>query len=209
MLALNTIGNTYSYVNDHEHGIECYRQSAQIAAEVGDPNLEALVLGNLGASFIQSNQPQAAEPLLRKALAIARDLGDTQQFANALENFAWWQIATHHDEDARALLLESLTHYRSVGVPPTQQLVLFAVLEARAGRRERALEFLGAARATEGWQSAQVALYERIHLAELRGDLSDAQVHAAFERGAAKGVEHLFEGITSGTLDRDAETEPA
>jgi len=104
----------------------------------------------------------------------------------------------NRDEDARAYLGRSLSRYRAVGTRPPWLLVLWAALEARAGRRERALECVGLARSLASVNEAQIQLYSEILLPEIQGDLPEAEVQAAFERGARLDLDQVLDQLLSG-----------
>ena len=69
---------------------------------------------------------------------------------------------------------------------------------SRAGRRERALEWVGLARSFASANLAQLQMYSDAHLAEIHGDLPEAEIQAAYERGAGLDLDQVLGELLSG-----------
>jgi len=195
---MNSLGNMWVFSGEPSRALVCYERSQQLSREQGARDSECIATGNIGACLVQMGEMDRAETTLRGGLKLAEELKDDLQLANANENCGWLYVRMNRDEAARAHLGRSLSRYRAVGTRPPWLLVLWAALEARAGRRQRALEWVGLARALASMNLAQVQLYSEILMAEIQGDLPEAEVLAAFERGAHLDLDLVLDELLSG-----------
>jgi hypothetical protein len=108
------------------------------------------------------------------------------------EQIAWLAIRTARDDEARSMLQRTFSMNRELGVKPLSTLCLLAILEARSGNHERALEWTGLLRSQDSEHSGAARVYFAFHMAEIQGDLSQAEADAALARGAAMPLEEIF-----------------
>jgi adenylate cyclase len=81
---LQGIANTI--LGNYRHALECYQKSLAIFEEVGDKELIAGILNNIGnLYFDQNNYPLSLE-YYQRSLAIIEELGDKKGIANSLNN---------------------------------------------------------------------------------------------------------------------------
>jgi len=193
--AMNSLGNMWVFSGDPSKGLACYERAEQLAREAGARDLESIATGNIGACLVQMGELDRAEATLRGALRLSEELDDDHQLANANENLGWLYVRMIRDEAARAHLGRSLSHYRAIGTKPPWLLILWATLEARSGRRERALEWVGLARSHASANEAQVQFYSDVVFPEIQGDLPEAEVQAAFERGARLDLDLVLDEL--------------
>lgn len=195
---MNSLGNMWVFSGEPVRALECFQRSEQLSREQGARDAECIATGNIGATLVEMGELDRAESTLRGALKLAEELGDNLQLANANENFGWLYVRMRRDADARAHLGRSLSCYRTTGTKPAWLLILRAALEARSGRRERALEWVGLARSHASANEAQLQLYSGILMPEILGDLSEAEVQAAFERGARLDLDQVIDELIGG-----------
>jgi serine/threonine protein kinase/tetratricopeptide (TPR) repeat protein len=200
--AMNSLGNMWVFSGDPSKALMCYERSQQISREQGSRDSECIATGNIGACLVEMGELDRAETTLRGGLKLAEELKDDLQLANANENCGWLYVRMHRDDDARAHLVRSLSRYRAVGTRPPWLLILWAALKARAAQRERALEWVGLARSHASVNEAQVQLYSKILLPEIQGDLPEAEVLAALERGARQDLDQVLDELLSGESEK-------
>jgi len=180
--ALNSLGNFWASWGDPAKALTLYERCLQIAREEGVPSMLCLALGNVGACLVQIGELERAESTLRDHLKVAEEIKERVQVAAAHENLGWLYVRMQGNDAARMHLGRSLAAYDAAGVKAAYLLYLFAVVEARTGNRERALEWVGLARAL-AVNPSQLEIYS-IHLPEIHGDLAEAEIQAAYARGA-------------------------
>jgi hypothetical protein len=123
------------------------------------------------------------------------------------EQIAWLAIRTGRDDEARSILLKTFSMNRELGVKPLSTLCLFAILEGRSGHHERALEWTGLLRSEDVAHSSASKIFFGFHMAEIQGELSQAEADAALARGAAMSLDEIFRHFEKPA--EAAETSPA
>jgi len=196
--AMNALGNMWTYAENPARALASYERSLEIAREQGARAAEDIAAGNLFACLVQMGELERAERVLPSVLKRAEDLGDHMRLAHANENYAWLLVRQGRDDAARARLCNGVAHFRAIGTKPPWMLILFAVLEARAGRRDRALECVGLARALAVANPMQIDIYSRTHMSEIQGDATEAEIAAAYERGAALDLDQMLSNLLDG-----------
>jgi hypothetical protein len=89
----------------------------------------------------------------------------------------------------------ALIGYLEQSVRPLPALVLFAVLEARAGRRETAIEWIGLLRSQPSINRGAMEWLLHYHLEEITDGMSAAEVEAALARGAKLDLDEVIRGL--------------
>jgi len=190
--ALNSLGNMHEANGDYARAYEYFKESHQIARDTGYRFLDALTLSNIALVEIALGEYGPAQRSTSAGLKMAREIGD-RRLENAFqEAAAWLAVRTGRDEDARPLLQKHFATQRELGVTPINSLCLFTVLEGRAGRHERAVEWMGLLRSEDAGETSASKVYFRIHMAEIQGDLPQAEVDAALARGAKMKLEDIL-----------------
>ncbi|HET9326108.1 MAG TPA: protein kinase [Candidatus Eisenbacteria bacterium] len=204
---LNSMGNVWALSGDAARGVEFYGRALQLAGEEGDRNAECIAAGNIASLHIQFGELDQAEREMGPVLRLAEELHDDMLIANTHENYGWLSVRKGAGEAARAHLARAIAGYRGGGVKPSWLLIFYAVLEARSGQRDRALELLGLARELGTSNLAQYQLYATIHEPEIRGDASEAEIEAAFARGAKMDMDQVLRELVG--QDDPVESQPA
>ena len=116
---------------------------------------------------------------------MARDVGSDYLLSGALNGVARSMILEGNPEDAVELLDESMRISGAMGADAQQAFTLadYARIRAVEAEVEKGLEWIGLAKSYPGNEYWPRLYFERV-TEEIRGDLSDEQVEAAFERGA-------------------------
>ena len=111
-LAWNALGTMYDAVGRFADATASYRRALnEVATSLGKTAPEyALVLSNLGASYVQTGQTEAGEKLVREALAIYSAADPPDQYRIAVEQNALGEILclVHKYEDAAPYLIRAL-----------------------------------------------------------------------------------------------------
>src|SRR5262249_23610307 len=94
---------------------------------------------------------------------------------------------------ARDLLEKALAGWREQNTKPLPMIPLFAVLVARAGRKQTALEWLGCARAQTTLNAGGIEWYLHFHRDEIQSGLTASEVEAALARGATMRLEDVLQ----------------
>jgi hypothetical protein len=174
-----------------------YETSIALSREIGARFLEVMGLENLGGAYGWMGRIPEAEQALGSAVKLAREIGEEVGLATIPESMGWLALLAGNNEAARAHLVESLAHYRPLGMRPPAFLVLAAALEARIGDRARGLAWLGLAR-SRGEASGNRRQVQNLvgkFLPEMEKNLPPAEVEAALARGASLDPEQVFEEI--------------
>jgi hypothetical protein len=114
-----------------------------------------------------------------------------------LENLGWVELRAGNLPAAREDLLQALAGYRSQQVAPLGALTLLAVLEARSGRQEAALEWIGILRTHPTLYPGSIEFLLSVHWEEITAGLSAAVVEAALARGAQRSLHDLMQDLES------------
>jgi CHAT domain-containing protein len=162
-----------------EAAIALWRRSLPRLGIASDSAGFAATLGNIGAGYASTEQPDSAERYLGRALEIARRLGDHRVEGNALSELAGIRAARDPPE-ARVLYARAIASRDRVG--DSRGLAAdynnLAGLARDAGELAEAQQFLGAALAINRRdardEAAATNLVNLAALALLRGALADA-----------------------------------
>ena len=201
---LNSLGNALMFSTRTSEALDCYHQALRIAREEGDRSIAVAIVSNIGMTHVQMGDLEQAEPFVNEGLKLARELGDHITLANTAEGLSWYSIRAGKNEAARGQLRDTILHYRGAVVLPSWLLIFMAVLEARAGRHARGVEWVGLCKSIPSANEAQAHIYLEIHMPEIQGDLPESEVKAALERGAALNLEHVIEEWLTGAVPAGA-----
>jgi len=124
-----------------------------------------------------------------------RELGDDSMLPGTLENLGWVEIRAGNVAKAREDLMQALAGYRSQQVAPLGTLALLSILEARSGRQETALEWIGILRAHPTLYPGAIEFLLSVHWDEITAGLTPAQVEAALARGAERSLHDLLRDL--------------
>ena len=80
------MGNAYHSLGQYQKAIDFYEQSLEIEREIGNPQGEAISLGNLGNAYDSLGQYQKAIDFHQQYLEISREIGDRLGEAASLGN---------------------------------------------------------------------------------------------------------------------------
>ena len=202
--ALNSLGLTASALGQYEEAKEWYSRGMTIAEELGDRTITAMITGNDGfASMMLGDQERSKQSALRAA-QMARDVGSDYLLAGALAGVARSLITEGNPEDAVELLDESLRISGAMRSDSFQAFTLteYARIRAIEGEAVRGLEWIGLAKSYPGNEYWPRLYFERV-TEEIRGDLNDEQVEAAFERAAELDLKVVVAELLGETVDED------
>jgi tetratricopeptide (TPR) repeat protein len=201
--ACNSLGGTYLTAGDFERAKENYERALELAGKTDNHFLVGMALSNLVAvHLLLKDIPKAREiaTLAGEKIRAKKELGLE---GSHLEQEAWLEVCSGNDAGARPLIARSLALALAQHVTPLSVLALSAVVEGRAGRKETALEWLGAARAQPSVNRGAVELYWKFHKSDFTEGLSPEQIEAALARGATMRIEELIDAATRAMgLDR-------
>ncbi len=195
---LNSLGNVCQLHFDLEQAAEYYKRTTALGREIKQPYFEAMAQSNLGTIYIASADYDSARVTLEKELDDVHVLGDRSLEPNVLESIGWLELRLGNDVAARPHLEQALVGFREQNSKPLPAVVLFAVLEARAGRKETALEWIGCVRAQPSLNKTSIEFYTHYQIEEITAGLSPAEVGAALARGAAMSLDDVLRHIEAG-----------
>jgi serine/threonine protein kinase/tetratricopeptide (TPR) repeat protein len=202
--ALNSIGNIYLLNFELQKALDHFERSRQIAVEEKIPFMEAIAVGNIGGIHVARGDYELARSTLQMALDRIREIGDRNLEPSSFETLGWCELRAGNDAAAREHLERAHTGYREQGVRPLTTIALFAVLEARAGRRETALEWIGLLRTERTLNRGAIEFTLRPHWDEITTGLPQAEVDAALARGAALDLDQVIQEIESRSQPSEA-----
>src|SRR5262249_16578126 len=205
--ALNSLGNLNEGKGDWPRANQYFREALQLARETGHRFLEATTLTNVALSEVALGDYGQAQRTTNAGYKVARELGERRLEVGLQEQEAWLAIRTGRDEEARSMLQRALALNRELGVKPLSALCLCAILEARAGNHERALECSAMLRPPAAEPSAAARVFFSSHMSEIQGALSQAQIDAALARGATMKLEDILRHYERPATEK--ETSPA
>ena len=184
--ALNSLGLTASALGQYEEAREWYSRGMTIAEEQGDRTITAMIVGNDGFTSMMLGDHERSKQSALRAAQMARDVGSDYLLSGALTAVARSMIMEGNPEEAVDLLNESLRVSGAMGVDSFQAFTLadYSRIRVIEGEVEEGLEWLGLAKSYPGNEYWPRLYFERV-TDEIRGDVSDEEVEAAFERGAA------------------------
>jgi DNA-binding CsgD family transcriptional regulator len=150
----NTYGALASSEGEQASAVARYQEALQLARRVGDVQVIAISLNNLGYTMLVYGDPGSATLLLEEALAKAQEVRDTLLIANVLINLAFAALIQEDHKRVKALIEESFTLLQKAG---DKQLVAECLekMAAMAGAQEKS------ERAARLWGAAE-ALREKI-----------------------------------------------
>lgn len=105
--ALSGLGIAAQERGDHEAARELYERSSQVARQVGDKRMIALMLAATAMSFIEEGKLDRAVEPLRESLLLADELRDVELCARNCLQASAALIVEKHPSDAIALLAAS------------------------------------------------------------------------------------------------------
>lgn len=222
-----TLCNSYDQQRDRDRKRDCYREAADLFAEVRERWGYARSLGNLGGALQEQGEFEQAITHHEEALAVFRELGDGRQVAGELAGLAsvfLWQLGDH--ARARTPLREAVAMLSRVGDARSlcDPLLDLAYIEMREGEYadaerlvERALlisrEFgdrrltarsllrLGTVRSTDGnYVDAESPFREALQLAEGAGVAHQRQLNLVAAALTGLGINALRAGNTGQAL---------
>ena len=142
--ALQGAGALAFHQNDFASGIASYRESLELARELGDERRMAFALGGLGNLYMGSGDYAAARSHYVEALALFRQAGDVRGAGLILSNLGRLTELEGDLETAHALFEEGMAVFREVGDIGSLALRLSSLgeLSMRLGYRDRARDQL-------------------------------------------------------------------
>jgi serine/threonine protein kinase/tetratricopeptide (TPR) repeat protein len=194
---LNSMGNQCQYDREMEASYEWYRRAHAVAVEIKNPYQAAMTSLNLASNYTYEGDLDKARSILVAVLDRIRELGDDSMLPGTLENLGWVELRAGNLPAAREDLLQALAGYRSQQVAPLGALTLLAVLEARSGRQEAALEWIGILRTHPTLYPGSIEFLLSVHWEEITAGLSAAVVEAALARGAQRSLHDLMQDLES------------
>ncbi|MGH7724731.1 MAG: protein kinase domain-containing protein [Candidatus Eiseniibacteriota bacterium] len=192
----NSLGGTYLTAGDFERAKENYERSHELASKTDNHFLVGMALSNLVAVHLALKDVAKAREVATLAGEKIRAKKELGLEGSHLEQEAWLEVCSGNDAGARPLIARALALALTQHVTPISLLALSALVEARAGRKETALEWLGAARAQPSVNRGSVELYWKLHDRDFTEGLSPEQIEAAVARGATMRIEELIEAVT-------------
>jgi len=190
--ALNSLGLISTGLGRYEEAADWYARGMSIAEELGDRTIIAMITGNLGFNLMFLGDLEGSKRDAKRAVQMARDVGSDYLLSGALAAVARSMIKEGNSEDAVELLDESLRTSGVMRSPAFQAFTLadYARIRAIEGETEKGLEWIGLAKSYPG-NEYWPRLYFEMVTDEIRGDLSDTEVEAAFERGSKLNLEEV------------------
>jgi serine/threonine protein kinase/tetratricopeptide (TPR) repeat protein len=190
--ALNSLGNVHETKGDWSGANKYFKESLQIGRENGYRFMEATATSNLALTEIALGDFGQAQRTMTAGHKLAREVGDRRLELGLNEQDAWLAIRTGRDDEARSILKANLSLNLELGVRPLSTLCLLAVLEGRSGNHVRALEWVGMLRSGDLEHSSASKIWLSFHMADVWGDLSQAEIDAALARGATMSVDEVL-----------------
>ncbi len=145
---LNNIAKLHGDRQEWQQCLDAYREALALAEEVGTPQLRAIVLQNLGGTFVNLHQVDLGRDYYFRSLEQSRLANDETGQATALESLG----ILYRDSDrqkALSLWTQALTLHRKKGDKRAEGRVLYraAALKATQGDEAQALADFGASMA--------------------------------------------------------------
>jgi ATP/maltotriose-dependent transcriptional regulator MalT len=176
---------------------EWFRQAQAAAIEVKNSFLSTMTNVNLAENFIWQGDFSKGRALLESAIERIRELGEEGMLPGVIMDLGWADVRAGNLAQARKHLADSLVRHRQQGVTPLIPVAMFALLEAKKGNRETALEWMGLVRAQPTLQPAAADFFVRPDWSEMTAGLSPAEVDAALARGASLSLPELLKQLES------------
>jgi hypothetical protein len=175
-----------------------------IAEELGDRTIIAMLTGNGGFTAMFLGDHEGSKQAALRAMGMARDVGSDYLLNSALAAVARLTIIEGNPEDAVELLDESMRISGAMGADSFQAFTLaeYARIRAIEGEAEKGLEWIGLAKSYPGNEYWPRLYFERV-TNEIKGELSDEEVEAAFERGSKLDLEEVVAELLEETGTKD------
>lgn len=106
MAALNNISNIYLYLNDTTQALLYLKRGILVAQKMGDKNMKAHVLHNIGILISKRNYNEGLSSLER-SLQLRKELGDKKSVAQSLINLAGFANEKHNFQLAEKYMKEA------------------------------------------------------------------------------------------------------
>jgi serine/threonine protein kinase/predicted ATPase len=183
--ALNSLGINARARDDFEAALRHYQQALDLAIGIGDRNLRAMLTGNVAEIHYVQGDFASAKRLSERALAVAQEAANDSLVANARFWLGASLLRLGEAQQARLHMDEALRMAAAMRADSALVYVLpeYARLWARQGEVAVALEWIGLALHHPAGDFVGRRYTQQV-LGEIRGDLSEAEVQAALERGA-------------------------
>jgi tetratricopeptide (TPR) repeat protein len=181
----------YQQQFDYEHAAENYHRAIRIAREVKNPYMETMGLANLIGNYIAAEDYETARKEAADVLHTVREIGDRSLEPGILESLAWIEIRDGSEAKARGYLKQVMKLLLEEKTKPLTTMTLYAILEARAGRKRKALEWLGCLRAAPSLNRSAIEWYLHFHMDEMTDGVPPAEVEAALARGGTMNWEDV------------------
>jgi serine/threonine protein kinase/tetratricopeptide (TPR) repeat protein len=195
--ALNGLGNLMQIEGNMAESTRWYRQGMALAAEAKNAFLSTMTNLNLAENLVWEGDIVKGRAQLELALERVRELGDKQMLPSVYTDLGWAEIRAGNLTEGRKLLLEGWAGHLEQGVTPLITLALFALLEAKKGNRETAIEWMGAVRAHPTLHPSAVNFFIGPDWNEMIAGMSPAEVEAALARGAELSLDDVSKQIES------------
>ncbi|HEV8479653.1 MAG TPA: protein kinase [Candidatus Eisenbacteria bacterium] len=190
--AMNSMGNTYQVARRFAESTECYNRSLQLGTELKSPYLMTMPSLNIAINCTVDGDLGKARSLLDASLARIRELGDVSMLPGAYENMGWLEIKAGNLVAAREKLGLALQGFRDQQSVPLLTITLLAIVEAKSGRPETGLEWIGLVRSQPTLYPSAVEFFVQPHWDEITAGLSAAEVDAALDRGKNLNMQDLL-----------------
>ncbi len=130
----------YGELGDNNLMLESYLESLQFAEQANDSAFLAVILNNLGDTFVSFEEPEKAVSYLERALGIARDINSKVDELRVLTNYANALTDLGELDEALELYEQAFDLHKAIreGVPPFILLHNMGVLNRQKGDFEEA-----------------------------------------------------------------------
>jgi len=196
--ALNGFGNLMQLAGKIAQSNDYYLRGQAAAKEVKNSFLSTITYINLAENLIWEGDTAKGLAMIESTIQSIREMGDKGTLPGAIMDLAWGEIRAGQLVQGRKHLLECLEGHREQGAMfPLVPLAMFALLEAKKGNRETALEWMGLVRAQPTLHPAAADFFVRPDWEEMTAGFSPAEVDAALARGARLSLDEVFKQIES------------
>jgi CHAT domain-containing protein/tetratricopeptide (TPR) repeat protein len=139
-VTLLNLGNVQSLLGQDDRALDSFRQSLEIAREVGDRRGESILVGNLGSVLLDRGQPARALEYFERQRELTRALGNRNEEGLALKGAGDAHLAKGDLIEAGRHYDQALAIQREIGVQRRIGVTLVAVadLALRQGRASEA-----------------------------------------------------------------------
>ncbi len=168
----------YGELGDNNLMLESYIESLQFAEQANDSAFLAVILNNLGDTFVSFEEPEKAVSYLERALSIARDINSKVDELRVLTNYANALTDLGELDEALELYEQAFDLHKAIreGVPPFILLHNMGVLNRQKGDFEEAeRNFKESLSFSEDYGVEEGIYYNSNALGELFGDQEQFQ----------------------------------